>query len=133
MNLDADSGSSGLRQWRFGVALPLDDGLSLRASASGFETEGLRPQSAARRLLANARLGWQSEADRVVLVFNGIQQPADDPLGLARAQLDADPDQTASQATQFDTRKNTRQTQAGVQWQHRVANAGALQRGTLVL
>ena len=131
-SLDADVGSAGLRQWRFGMAAPLDNGFSLRASVSGLEVEGFRPHSAARRLLANARLGWQGESDRVVVVLNSIDQPADDPLGLTRAQFDADPDQTASQATQFDTRKNTAQVQAGVQWQHRFG-AGPLRSSAVAL
>jgi iron complex outermembrane receptor protein len=133
VGFDADVGSAGMNQWRMTIAAPLDGGFNLRLSASGFEIEGFRPQSAARRKLANARLGWQGDTDRVVFVLNALDQPAQDPLGLTRAQFDADPDQTTPQATQFNTRKNTRQGQGGVQWQHRFSDAGALQRSTLVL
>ena len=54
-SLDADVASAGLRQWRFGMAAPLDNGFSLRASVSGLEVEGFRPHSAARRLLEIGR------------------------------------------------------------------------------
>jgi len=132
-SVDVDAGSFGLRQLRVGVAAPFDGGLSLRASVSGFEFDGFRPQSEARRTLANVRLGYDGAADRVVVVLNAIDQPAQDPLGLTRQQFDADPDQTTSQATQFNTRKNTAQSQAGVQWQHQFADAGPLQRSALAL
>lgn len=131
--LDADAGSAGLHQLRVGVAAPFEGGFSLRASASAFEFDGFRPHSAARRTFGNARLGWDGDTDRVVVVLNSIDQPAQDPLGLTRAQFDADPDQTTPQATQFDTRKTLAQTQAGAQWQHRFADAGPLQRSAIAL
>jgi iron complex outermembrane recepter protein len=121
--LGLDAGSDGLWQWRASVAAPLDGGFDLRASASGFATDGLRPQSAAQRRLVNLRLGWQGASDRVVLQVNRHEQPADDPLGLTRAQFDADRGQTAPQATQFDTRKTVAQEQAGAQWRHRFGAA----------
>lgn len=133
VQLDADAGSDGLRQARLGVAAVWGGGFSLRAALSAFEVDGFRPQSHARRTLGNLRLGWEGEADRVVVVVNAIDQPAQDPLGLTRAQFEADPDQTAPQATQFNTRKQLAQQQAGLQWQHRFAQAGPLQRAALAL
>jgi iron complex outermembrane receptor protein len=132
IGMDLDVGAAGLAQWRFTVAAPLQGGFNVRASASWFDIKGFRPQSAAERELANVRLGWHGERDSVVVVLNALDQPAQDPLGLTRAQIDADPDQTTPQATQFDTRKTTRQTQLGAQWQHRFSDAGALRRGTLM-
>jgi iron complex outermembrane recepter protein len=114
-----DLGSDGLWQWRAALESPLEGGFDLRASASGFGTDGTRPQSEAQRRLVNLRLGWQGERDRVVLQVNRHEQPAQDPLGLTRAQFDADPGQTAPQALQFNTRKIVAQEQAGVQWRHR--------------
>ena len=128
--LDLDVGSQGLVQWRATVAAPLAGGFSVRASASRFDTDGLRPQSAATRQLGNVRLGWEDERNRVVVVLNSINQPAQDALGLTRAQFAADPGQTAPQATQFDTRKSTAQTQAGASWLHRYA-AGPLRSAQL--
>ncbi len=135
-SLDFDAGSHGLHQWRVGVAAPFEGGFSLRAQASAFETDGFRPQSAAERRLANVRLGWDGQRDRVVVVLNALDQPALDPLGLTRAQFEQNPDQTTGQALpqdspgqadRFNTRKDTRQTQAGASWRHRFADAGALQ------
>lgn len=130
---DLDAGSDGMRQLRTQLALPLAGGLSLRASASQFDTDGTRPHSAARRRAGNVRLGWQGEADSVVLVLNSLDQPAQDPLGLNRAQFNADPTQTTSQAKQFNTRKQLWQDQAGLQWQHRFDGAGALRRSNVAL
>jgi iron complex outermembrane recepter protein len=113
-----DLGADGLRQWRATIESPLSGGFDLRLSASGFHTDGLRPQSAADRRLFNARLGWQGASDRVTLHASWHEQPADDPLGLTRAQFDADPGQTAPEALAFDTRKTVAQHQLGVQWRH---------------
>jgi iron complex outermembrane recepter protein len=121
-----DFGTSGLRQWRVSAAAPLGDGFEARVGASGLEWGGFRPQSSASKTSANARLAWQGERDRVIVLASVLDQPADDPLGLTRAQLDADPYQTAPQATQFDTRKTLGQQQAGARWAHRFANVGPL-------
>ena len=68
-------------------------------------------------------------------MLNAIEQPALDPLGLTRAQFDADPRQTTplalpqdapGQPDRFNTRKDTAQEQAGLSWRHRFSNAGAL-------
>ena len=116
-----DVGDFGLRQWRVGVAAPLAGGLDLRANLSQFEIDGFRPHSAAERRLANVRLAWRGERDTVTLLVNDHQQPAQDPLGLTQAQFDADPRQTSPLADQFNTRKTSRQTQAGLHWRHQFA------------
>ena len=133
-----DVGSFGLRQVRAGVSTPLGDtadaGWHLSASAAAMQIDGFRPHSAAERRLANLRLGWRGAADRVSLQFSAFDQPADDPLGLNRAQFDENPDQTAPQATQFNTRKTARQHQLGASWTHRFAtdaDAGALRSSEL--
>lgn len=137
--LDSDIASNGLRQWRLGVELPASEArpFSVRAQLSSFETDGFRRQSASRRDLANVRLAWDGAQDRVVLIFNAIDQPAQDPLGLNRAQLTADPQQTiglalpqdeAGEPDRYNTRKSTRQQQLGASWRHRFADAGALQQ-----
>ena len=130
VTLGVDAGSAGLRQLRVGIDAPFEGGFSLRASASGLSVDGFRPHSEAQRRLGNVRLGYEGERDRIVVVVNALDQPAQDPLGLTRAQFDADPDQTTPQAGQFDTRKETRQTQAGVHWRHRF-DAGALRETQL--
>jgi iron complex outermembrane recepter protein len=116
---ELDLGSFGLQQLRGTVAAPLGGGFSLRASVSSLAIDGFRPHSAAQRELANARLGWQGGADTVTVLGSSFSQPAQDPLGLSRAQFDADPFQTTSQAITFDTRKLATQQQLGASWKHR--------------
>ena len=135
IGLDLDAGSGGLQQARISLAGVVDGGFSLRAQLSQLQLDGSRPHSRAERTLGNVRLGWEQGGDRVVLVLNSVKQPALDPLGLTRAQFEADPDQTTSlalpqdtpgQADRFNTRKDTAQDQAGLSWRHRLAGAGAL-------
>jgi len=134
IGLALDAGSDGLQQWRVTLDGPVDGGLSIRAQLSRMDVDGPRLHSAAQRTLGNVRLGWEREADRVVLVINSLKQPALDPLGLTRSQLQADPTQTTAvalpqdapgQADRFNTRKDTAQDQAGVSWRHRFSG-GAL-------
>jgi len=129
--LSFDAGSFGLRQERLALALPLEQGLDLRASVSRLDLDGLRPQSAADRTLGNVRLGWRGSADTVTVLLSDHQQSALDPLGLTRAQFDADPQQTTVQATQFNTRKTIRQSQAGANWRHRFGDDGVLRETSL--
>ncbi|MDZ7591110.1 MAG: TonB-dependent receptor [Rubrivivax sp.] len=131
VSVSVDAGSAGLAQVRLGIDAPLEGGFSVRASVSGFEIDGFRPHSAAQRRLGNVRLGYEGKADRVVVVLNALDQPAQDPLGLTRAQFEADPDQTTPQAMQFDTRKEASQAQGGVQWRHRFSGGGALRESQL--
>ena len=135
MALDLDAGSGGVRQQRFSLAAPLEGGFSVRAQLSRLDVDGWRPQSRAERRLGNLRLGWEQGSDRVVLVLNSFNQPAQDPLGLTRAQFDSNPDQTTGvalpqdapgQADRFNTRKNSWQDQAGLSWRHGFADRGAL-------
>lgn len=121
-----DAGSAGLRQGRVGFAAPLGEGLDLSGNLSDMSIDGFRPQSGAERRLANLRLNWKGERDRITLALSDQNQTADDPLGLTRAQFEADPDQTAAVATQYDTRKTIRQTQAGASWTRQFDAAGAL-------
>ncbi|HRI18521.1 MAG TPA: TonB-dependent receptor plug domain-containing protein, partial [Burkholderiaceae bacterium] len=126
ITLGGDVGSDGLWQARLGVEAPLPGGWNLRLLASRFNTDGVRPHSAATRSLANLRLGWNGAQDAVTLVANHVDQPAQDPLGLTREQFDTDPFQTTPQAIEFDTRKTSAQSQVGARWRHAFIDAGAL-------
>lgn len=132
-----DVGSFGLRQARLGVTSPLGEvlggALTVRANVSKFEIDGFRPQSAADRQLGNVQLGWDNGSDKLVFQFSDQQQDAQDPLGLSRAQFDADPYQTTPQATQFNTRKEIAQTQAGLNWRHQFSGAGVLRESGVML
>ncbi|MGV8960087.1 MAG: TonB-dependent receptor domain-containing protein [Stenotrophomonas sp.] len=84
-------------------------------ATSHFRTDGWREHSAARRESLNARFGVElAPGRRLELVFNHFDSPhAQDPLGLSREQVRADPRQATAVATQYNTRKSTRQSQAG--------------------
>jgi len=132
-SLDGDVGSNGLWQARLGVESLLSGGWNIRVQASQFNTDGVRPHSAAQRTLGNLRLGWVGDQDTVTLLLNSVDQPAQDPLGLTRAQFDADAFQTTPQAVLFNTRKTSGQTQGGGSWRHRFSDAGALSQSVLTL
>jgi iron complex outermembrane recepter protein len=92
--------------------------------ASRYETDGFRPQSAAQRDVLNAKGQWNIGAHSFGLLLTSLNMPdSQDALGLTRAQLDANPDQTASVATQFNTRKTTRQSQLGGTWRWAASDA----------
>lgn len=133
--LDMDVGRFGLRQGRVTLQAPLGDtpgrGFDIRVGASHFEIDGFRPHSAARRTLANVRLGWTGERDTVVVAINHLDQPADDPQGLDREQFNEDPYQTTPGAINFDVRKIARQEQIGATWRHRFDELGALAESAL--
>jgi iron complex outermembrane receptor protein len=131
--IDGDVGSNGLWQARLGAEAPLEGGWNIRVLASQFNTNGVRPHSAAQRTLDNLRLGWVGERDTVMLLVNSVNQPSQDPLGLTRAQFDANPYQTTPQAIAFDTRKTSGQTQGGINWRHRFDAAGALRESALTV
>ncbi len=85
-------------------------------AANHFRTDGWRDHSAARRESLAARLGFAlAPGQRLDLLLNGFDAPhAQDPLGLTRAQVQADPRQATAVATQYDTRKSVRQNQLGL-------------------
>jgi len=95
--------------------------------ASTFATQGLRPQSAADRSTAHLKLSRPYEDGRVVLVANRQVSDAQDPLGLSRAEFDANPYQSTPAATQFNTRKSVQQTQLGLAWTHALRSGHSLQ------
>ena len=130
-SIDVDAGSHGMRQVRGSYEAPLGEHWELRAGLSAFTTDGFRPHSGAQRLLGNLRLGWRDGPDTVTVHANAMQQDADDPLGLTRAQFDDDPYQTTPQAREFDTRKRADQQQLGVQWKRR-HEGSALSETTLM-
>lgn len=95
--------------------------LSYVIDATHFETDGYREHSAARRDNLNAKLRWKlSDATTATLIVNGVSMPdVQDPLGLSRAEVNANPRQATLVANQFNTRKSVRQAQGGVTLEHR--------------
>jgi iron complex outermembrane receptor protein len=95
-------------------------GQGLTVAASQFETDGYRAHSDAKRGQLNARWHKDLSADtRISVVLNALDQPTShDPLGLTRAQWQADPRQAPAIAVMQDARKSVRQHQAGVVVEH---------------
>ncbi len=91
---------------------------------SRFQTDGWRDHSAARRDSVNLRVGLDVGPTRqLVLVGNYLDIPeAQDTLGLTPADWRADPQQTASVATQFNTRKSVNQKQGGVVFEQKLGD-----------
>lgn len=121
-----DWGSDGLRQQRLAMQAPLGAGFDISGSVTHFDTDGLRPQSSAERLLSNLRMGWRGEHDKVIWQLSNQDLVAQDPLGLSAAQFEANPRQTVAQALTYNTRKTVRQTQTGLSWTHDITGAGPL-------
>lgn len=89
---------------------------------SRFETDGYRRHSETRRSLFGARFDWGPSADsRFSLSTSFLDQPdTQDPLGLTRAELDADRRQAGAGAGQFRTRKSIDHRQVGLSWNRRL-------------
>ncbi len=111
------SGAAGSNDtWRAGVnLLGGTDPYAYALDAGRFSTDGFRDHSAATRDSLNLRFGIEgTPIGRVRLALNSVSMPdSQDPLGLTRAQMEADPEQASPQALQFNTRKTTRQTTLG--------------------
>jgi iron complex outermembrane receptor protein len=84
-------------------------------AGSLFVAGGYRPHSRVRRESDNARFGVDlGNGRKLTLVANRLNQPiSQDPLGLTRAQVDADPRQVTASAIQYNTRKSIEQNQLG--------------------
>src|SRR6478609_5505152 len=82
---------------------------------TSFGTDGYRDHSEAQRTGFNGKLNYEPSSDtKVTLVLNGVDMPdVQDPLGLTRAELEANPRQASPAALQFDTRKSVDQLQLG--------------------
>ncbi|MGO4502919.1 MULTISPECIES: TonB-dependent receptor family protein [unclassified Dyella] len=90
--------------------------MDYNVAASQWLSGGYRDHSRVNRQTAHARLGFDlGQGQTLTLVMNHLDQPvAQDPMGLTKAQLQADPRQASPAAEQFDTRKSTRQDQLGL-------------------
>ncbi|MDQ6680152.1 MAG: TonB-dependent receptor [Pseudomonadota bacterium] len=125
----------------FGVAAGSDGLLRLSAQAAGatgplgyvvsasrFSTDGYRDHSATERNLGNAKLTVRPDADsKLTLIANSVALPqAEDPLGLSRAQFEANPRGVDPAALVFDTRKRVNQTQGGLVYERRIDAANAI-------
>jgi iron complex outermembrane receptor protein len=99
------------------------------ADLTHFATDGYRPHSAAIRNFANARFDVSLDPDsHWTFVFNSASSPtAQDPLGLKRAQFEANPHSVDPAALQYNTRKTFDQTQVGAVYDRRLDEDDSLQ------
>jgi iron complex outermembrane recepter protein len=90
---------------------------------SHFQTDGYRVHSDAQRNLFNAKLSLApSDTSKLTIVGNAIETPfTQDPLGLTRAQLEANPTQAGVNAIAYNTRKNLDQEQLGVAYENKLS------------
>ncbi|HEY2969982.1 MAG TPA: TonB-dependent receptor [Casimicrobiaceae bacterium] len=97
-------------------------GVGYVLAANHFATDGYRDHSEASRDLVNAKLRFDIDADtRMTLIGNSLYQPeAQDPLGLTRAQWEANPRQADPSAELFNTRKTVNQQQGGAALERRL-------------
>jgi len=101
-----------------GVSGPVDYNVDF----THFETGGYRDHSEAERESGNAKLNFRvGDGGKLTLLLNTVALPgAQDPLGLTRAQFEADPRQVAPAAELFNTRKSVHQTQGGAVYEQTI-------------
>jgi iron complex outermembrane receptor protein len=102
---------------RYAVKTTGSDGVvNYVVDATHFQTDGYRFHSDAERNNFNAKLRFAaSETSTVTVVANAIETPfVQDPLGLTRPQLAANPEQAGTGAIPFNTRKSLGQEQLGL-------------------
>src|SRR5690606_16376869 len=105
-----------------------NDVIGYNVAFSRLDTDGWRDHSAARRDVANLKLGVDlGDRRKLDFVLNHVDIPeARDPLGLTAEQMREDPRQAVANAYVYDTRKSVRQSQAGVVYEHGFGDAQAL-------
>lgn len=101
--------------------------LNYLGGASHLETTGYRDHSAAEKDLGNAKLKLAlSDDTRLSFILNAVRQPAQDPAGLSRAQVEQNPRQVAQPVLTFNARKNVVQSQLGTTLEHHLSGSDSL-------
>jgi iron complex outermembrane receptor protein len=126
LQIGAAGGADGLRRIST-QAQGTAGSLNYALDASHIATDGLRPQSAARRDTGYLKLSHPYADGRVVAIVNRQTGTAQDPLGLSLAEFSANPYQTTAAARTFNTRKSFDQTQVGAAWEHRLGDGHRLE------
>jgi iron complex outermembrane recepter protein len=109
---------------RYALKTEGDDGtVNYVIDAAHFQTDGYRFHSNAERDNFNSKLRFAtSDTSKLTVVANVVETPSvQDPLGLTRAQLAADPRQAGVGAIQFNTRKSLAQEQLGVVYDEKLS------------
>ncbi|HBX8174964.1 TonB-dependent siderophore receptor [Klebsiella pneumoniae] len=90
-------------------------------STNRFTTHGYRDHSGARKNLENARLGVRiNDVSKLTLLLNSVDIKANDAGGLTADEWRDNPRQSP-RGDQYNTRKNTRQTQAGLRYERQLS------------
>ncbi|HCI6849759.1 TPA: TonB-dependent receptor [Klebsiella quasipneumoniae subsp. quasipneumoniae] len=91
-------------------------------STNRFTTHGYRDHSGARKNLANARLGVRiNDVSKLTLLLNSVNIKANDAGGLTADEWRDNPRQSP-RGDQYNTRKDTRQTQAGLRYERQLSD-----------
>lgn len=126
--IEASSYYGSFGSWRYGLKATGATGDGTQAgdvdytvSTSRFATYGYRDHSGARKNLANAKLGVRiDEVSKLTLLLNSVDIKANDPGGLSSAEWHDNPRQSP-RGDQYNTRKDTKQTQAGLRYERQLS------------
>ncbi|WP_194206010.1 TonB-dependent receptor PqqU [Superficieibacter sp. 1612_C1] len=126
--IEASSYYGSFGSWRYGLKATGATGDGTQAgdvdytvSTSRFATHGYRDHSGARKNLANAKLGVRiDEVSKLTLLLNSVDIKANDPGGLSSAEWHDNPRQSP-RGDQYNTRKDTKQTQAGLRYERQLS------------
>ncbi|UMX54371.1 TonB-dependent receptor [Escherichia coli] len=127
--VEASSYYGSFGTWHYGMKATLGavgDGshagdVDYTVSTNRFTTHGYRDHSGARKNLANARLGVRiNDVSKLTLLLNSVDIKANDAGGLTADEWRDNPRQSP-RGDQYNTRKNTRQTQAGLRYERQLS------------
>lgn len=127
--IEASSYYGSFGSWRYGLKATGATGDGTQAgdvnytvSSSRFATHGYRDHSGARKNLANAKLGVRiDDVSTLTLLLNSVDITANDPGGLSSAEWHDNPRQSP-RGDQYNTRKDTKQTQAGLRYERQLSS-----------
>lgn len=126
--VEASSYYGSFGTWHYGMkaTYAVGDGshagdVDYTVSTNRFTTHGYRDHSGARKNLANARLGVRiNDVSKLTLLLNSVDIKANDAGGLTADEWRDNPRQSP-RGDQYNTRKNTRQTQAGLRYERQLS------------
>ncbi|HBQ5982128.1 TPA: TonB-dependent receptor [Klebsiella pneumoniae] len=126
--VEASSFYGSFGSWHYGMKATgaVGDGshagdVDYTVSTNRFTTHGYRDHSGARKNLANARLGVRiNDVSKLTLLLNSVDIKANDAGGLTADEWRDNPRQSP-RGDQYNTRKNTRQTQAGLRYERQLS------------
>ncbi len=126
--VEASSYYGSFGTWQYGMKATgaVGDGshagdVDYTVSTNRFTTHGYRDHSGARKNLANARLGVRiNDVSKLTLLLNSVDIKANDAGGLTADEWRDNPRQSP-RGDQYNTRKNTRQTQAGLRYERQLS------------